>query len=115
MCLALFPFSVNAASIEDILGEWQSEEPVAFKGIEHIVISKDAFQIKPKKQEKAKIEQTGNNFKITVTYGDSDYKIITEDIYTLEKDGRLLYKYTGSSGKQYQRYYIRPPKSPDHQ
>ena len=115
MCLALFPFSVNAASIEDILGEWQSEKPVPLKGVEYIVISENAFQIKPKKQDKATIEKNGNTFKIIITYGHGDYKIIAEKNFTLEKDGRLLYRYTGSGGKQYQRYYIRPPKSPDHQ
>ena len=115
MCLALFPFSVNAASIEDILGEWQSEEPVAFKGIEHIVISQNSFQIKPKKPKQCDIKNNGNNFNIICNYGSGDVKIIVEKDFTLEKDGRLLYRYTGSTGKQCQRYYIRPPKSPDHQ
>lgn len=115
MCLALFPFSVNAASIEDILGEWQSEKPMPFEGIEHIVISKETFQVKPQPPHMAKIENTGNSFKIIRSYGGQSFKMTVEEFFTLTEGGKLLRDYPNAGGSRTQVYYIRPPKSPDHQ
>ncbi|MDM8217270.1 hypothetical protein QUW15_14070 [Desulfovibrio piger] len=113
MCLALFPFSVNAASIEDILGEWQSEKPMPFTGIESIIISKDSIEIKPIKEPyPCKIEQVGESFKLN--YLPEEFFGDAEEIYTI-KDGKLLRDYPNAGGSRTQVYYIRPPKSPDHQ
>ncbi|HIX41432.1 MAG TPA: hypothetical protein H9857_11645 [Candidatus Desulfovibrio intestinigallinarum] len=114
MCLALFPFSVNAASIEDILGEWQSEKPMPFKGIEHIVISKNSIQTKPRKPEEAKIEKQDENCFIAKIILAPEINLAVEELFCLQQN-KLLRDYPTAAGKRAQAYYIRPPKSPDHQ
>ncbi|MDM8217273.1 hypothetical protein QUW15_14085 [Desulfovibrio piger] len=64
MCLALIPFSVNAASIEDILGRWEGEEKIA--GLEYITISQDSFREGRQAVNPCTIKQDGELFIITI-------------------------------------------------
>ena len=112
MCLALIPFSVNAASIEDILGRWEGEEKIA--GLEYITISQDSFREGRQAVNPCTIKQDGELFIITIKedfWGEEN--ITTYKAY--KKDDKLILEYTNIEGQQAKTSYIRPPKSPDHQ